>query len=117
MHIISTILERCLIIIDDASQSVVEAHLHTVYSAMSFPRVAQRQIKLLFYEGLRLRVLGVLKAWEGLLFRSRSKGHGWQISFCVFLIIALVLDKIIGDSFYFCEGRIAYYGYEPIEER
>lgn len=116
LHITNTILERSLIL-DDESVCYVESQLQQKFPPRTAARAAQRQIKLLFFHRQQVRVLRVLKQLEDLLSSSGSRGHEWETSFCVFLILTLLLDKTIGQAYCFCEGRIAFNGYEPTAER
>lgn len=116
MHITVTILERSLII-DEDSMTEVEAHLLQKFPARSVARAVQSQVKLILFEKQQLRVLKFLKDWEAILSSAGSEGQDWEISFCVFLILAMVLDKVIGHAYFSCEFRIEVRGFEPTEER
>jgi hypothetical protein len=49
--------------------------------------------------------------------KSTTSDKKWAISFSVFLSLILVIDKTLGQGYYFCEGRIVHHGYEARSER
>jgi len=48
---------------------------------------------------------------------STSKDNEWAISFSVFLVLILVMDKTLGAAYWFCEGRIKNHNKEEERER
>jgi hypothetical protein len=116
IHITLTILERSLIL-DSESISTVEAHLNQKFPKRSAARLAQRQIKLAFYMVQEERIFNVLKVWGAQLGDLKTGNGSWAASFCVFLIMTLVMDKTIGAAYDMCEGRIKLSGRDPKKER
>jgi hypothetical protein len=41
----------------------------------------------------------------------------WAVSFCVFLLMTLVMGKMRANGFYFCETNIQHRGADPASER
>ncbi|CZR62743.1 uncharacterized protein PAC_12640 [Phialocephala subalpina] len=119
MHVTSVILERKFIL-DTDSLYQVQDHLHQQYPEQSAPIYAQRQIKLAFFLLQQQRIIKVLKDWGNMMWAinsSISKDKEWALAFSVFVTLILVIDKIIGAAYYFCEGRIKYHGYQVGLER
>lgn len=112
-------LERSLML-DASSQRAVEDHLQDKYPARSAPNCAQRQIKFALFLAQRERVRNVLQDW-GTMMWSSSKNidmeEKWATSFSVLAMLILLIDKTIGTSYLFCEGRIKNHGYEAESER
>jgi len=116
IHVASSILERSLVL-DKTSLSDVQAHLGHEYPSDSAPRGAQRQIKLAVFMEQRPRIVRVLRQW-GKLMRSTARAEkNWPTAFCVFIVLALTMDKTIAAAHNFCEGRIKFHGRDPKTER
>jgi hypothetical protein len=49
--------------------------------------------------------------------KSTTSHKKWATSFSVFLSLILVIDKTLGQGYFFCEGRITHHGYEARSER
>jgi hypothetical protein len=119
MHVIAVILERGLSL-DNESQSQVQQQLQEEYPENSVPRCAQRQIKLAFYFLQEKRIMKVLKGWGNIMWftdNNTRKDNEWATAFSVFLITILVIDKVLGAAWYFCEANITYRQRDPISER
>jgi hypothetical protein len=119
MHVTATILERALLL-DEKSQKVVEELLGERFLEGSVPRVAQRQIKFAIFMTQTARIRDVLHGWGKLMSKSASSTHpsqDWPIVICVFLMVVLVMDKTIGDAWYFCEANIEHGRRDAMEER
>ncbi len=48
---------------------------------------------------------------------NTSKDNEWATAFSVFLMMILVMDKMLGAAWYFCEGNIAHRRNDPSSER
>lgn len=92
IHVTSTILERSLIL-DEASLHQVENHLQQQFPRRSAARLAQRQIKLAFYEIQRNRISKVLEEWGKEMWTSNKNTppeKKWATSFSVLVTLTLV---------------------------
>lgn len=119
MHVAATILERALVL-DEISQNCVEELLGEKFHERSAPRVAQRQIKLAIFMTQAARIRYVLHGWGRLMSRPGStttRSQDWPTAICVFLMMVLVMDKIIGAAWYFCEANILHDRRDAREER
>ncbi|PMD16157.1 hypothetical protein NA56DRAFT_322715 [Hyaloscypha hepaticicola] len=119
MHITVTILERCLVL-DEKSHKDVEELLGERFPKISAPRVAQRQIKLAVFMTQTARIRDVLHGWGRLMSKTASPTHlsrNWPTAICVFLMMVLVIDKVIGAAWYFCEASIVHERRDATEER
>lgn len=119
MHITVTILERFLML-DTKSQKAVEKLLGERFPERSAPLVAQRQIKLAVFMGQTARVRDVLHGRGRLMSKTASPTHlsqDWPTAICVFLMMVLVMDKVIGAAWFFCEAIIRHGVKDAVEER
>lgn len=119
IHVISTMLERSLILDDDSHQRV-EAHLREEYPPRTAPNCAQRQIKFALFLAQRKQVTKVLEDWGAMMWsssRSVDTEKKWAKSFSVLLMLILVVDKMFETANFFCEGRIHNHGYDASSER
>jgi hypothetical protein len=92
VHVTSTILERSLIL-DESSLNQVENYLQQKYHRRSAARLAQRQIKLAFYEIQRNRISKVLEEWGKEMWTSNKHTppeKKWATSFSVLVTLTLV---------------------------
>lgn len=113
------ILEKSLSL-DRESTNRVENHLQQRYSGKPVARCAQRQIKLALFQSQQKRINKVLKDWGNMMWtigNAAGNDNKWAVSFSVFLILTLVMDKISAAAQIFCEDQIRYYGAEPESER
>jgi hypothetical protein len=100
--------------------AIVENHLKQKFPPDSAARCAQRQMKLAFFEVQRKLIVQVLENWGNIMWTSSKSTHSdtkWAISFSVFLALTLVIDKTLGQAYYFCESKIANDGLERERER
>jgi len=98
----------------------VESYLQQQFPKRSAARLAQRQIKLAFYEIQRSRISKVLEEWGSQMWTSNKNQppeKKWAITFGVLVTLTLVTDKILEASYYFCEGQIKHRGANPKTER
>jgi hypothetical protein len=92
IHVTSTILERSLIL-DESSLNQVENYLQQKYYRRSTARLAQRQIKLAFYEIQRNRISKVLEDWGKEMWTSNKHTppeKKWATSFSILVTLILV---------------------------
>lgn len=92
IHVTSTILERSLIL-DEASLHRVENYLHQSFPRRSAARLAQRQMKLAFYEIQRNHISKVLEEWGKEMWTSNkhtSPEKKWTTTFSVLVTLTLV---------------------------
>jgi len=119
IHIIMTILARSLIL-DENSLYQVENYLQQKYPKRSGARLAQRQMKLVFYQIQRARISKVLEDWGKEMWTSSKHTppeKKWAITFSVFILLTLVTDKILASAYFFCEAQIEHHGADPRTER
>jgi hypothetical protein len=119
MHVAATILERSLLL-DEMSRNCVEELLGEKFHELSAPRVAQRQIKLAIFMTQTARIQDVLHGWGRLMSKTASKtnlSQDWPTAICVFLMMVLVMDKVIGSAWFFCEVNIQHDRRDAMEER
>lgn len=119
IHVISTILERSLIL-DDDSLRRVEKHLNDSFPRPSAANCVQRQIKFALFLAQRERVSQVLEDWGHMMWSS-SKGMNveqkWATSFSVLVMLILVVDKMIEAADLFCRGEVQHHGADALAER
>jgi hypothetical protein len=93
IHVTSTILQRSLIL-DEDSLHQIEDYLQQKYPRRSAARLAQRQIKVAFYEIQRSRISKVLEDWGKEMWTSNKHTppeKKWAISFSVLVTLTLVM--------------------------
>ncbi|KAH8686044.1 hypothetical protein BGZ60DRAFT_523311 [Tricladium varicosporioides] len=119
MHVTSVVLEKTLFLDQDSIRKA-EEHLYHQYPEKTTSRCAQRQIKLAFFQSQEKRINKVLKDWGNMMWtinNAASSDNKWAVSFCVFLTVTLVIDKIFASAYYYCEGRIQNQGEDAKTER
>lgn len=119
IHVTCVILEKSLIL-DRESTRLVQDHLQQEYPEKPVPRCVQRQIKLALFLEQQNRIHKVLKEWGNMMWtigKTNNNDKKWAVSFCVLMIIVLVIDKISVSAFYFCEAEIQHHGADPKSER
>lgn len=118
IHVTSTILQRSFIL-DENSLSKVESYLQEEYPSRSVARLAQKQIKVAFYEIQRSRISKVLEDWGKEMWTSNKHTppeKKWAITFSVLVTLTLVVDKILASTYSVCETEIKK-GADPRAER
>jgi len=118
IHVTSTILQRSFIL-DESSLSQVENYLQEQYPPRSAARLAQKQIKVAFYEIQRSRISKVLEDWGKDMWTSNKHippEKKWATTFSVLVTLTLVTDKILASAYSVCETEIRK-GADPRTER
>jgi len=87
------------------------------YDRSSAPRLVQLQMKLAFYNIQCQQINDVLDEWGKLQGSQKNRKETWAISFCVLLLMILVMDKIILAAYDKCEHTIRLAGQELPAER
>jgi hypothetical protein len=119
MHVATSVLEKNLAL-DDVSANAVQYHLGYGYSEKAVARCVQRQIKLAFFLSQQKRVNKVLQEWGRVMWaigNTAGNDSKWAITFCVFLLMTLVMGKMRANGHYFCETKILHKGADPTGER
>lgn len=115
IHVISTILERSLIL-DPESLAKVEAYLGEKYPPRTASRCAQRQIKLAFLMVQRQRTVRVLESWGKMMRKTSDSNTKWAPAFCVFIVLILIMDKTIASAYLMCRNNIENRGHNQRTE-
>lgn len=119
MHVASVVLERSLFL-DDESTHTVQSHLGRRYSEKTVARCAQRQIKLAFFLSQQKRINRVLKDWGSMMWtigNNANSDNRWAVSFCIFVILTLMMDKTSTAAYFLGEENIRYHGTELASEK
>jgi hypothetical protein len=119
MHVTATVLEKSLAL-DSVSANDVQLHLGRGYPKKAVARCVQRQIKLAFFLSQQKRINKILKDWGYMMWsigNTAGNDSKWAISFCVFLLLTLVMGKMAATAHYLCENNIHFEGAEPTREK
>jgi hypothetical protein len=119
MHVATSVLEKNLAL-DELSVNEVQLHLGHGYSERAVARGVQRQIKLAFFLSQHKRINKILKEWGQMMWsigNTAGNDSKWAVSFCVFLLMTMVMGKVRANGHYFCENNIRHKGADPTGER
>ncbi|KAG9233157.1 hypothetical protein BJ875DRAFT_379195 [Amylocarpus encephaloides] len=118
IHVTAKILEKSLTL-DAESSSDVQNRFQTEYPEKPVARCVQRQIKLAFFLNQQQLINNVLKEWGTLMWTLNPAGNDskWAVTFSVFLVLTLVMDKVSASAHYYCEDKILHQGSGPDAEK
>lgn len=116
IHVTCTMLERSFILDNDSAHRV-QTVLNQDFPREAAPKCAQRQMKLALFSLQRQKIEDVLQRWGKMMHSSASTENKWEIAFCVFVLLTLIMDKTIAAVHTSCESKIQFQGCAEQEEK